>query len=102
MSSRSKFQQHLTSANMAMIERALARVRLLYEFDPRSAEEARIAAVMVAEFQRGNIEEDGLVAVFLGILDPASYGARRVQMRKSLESWENEGGAIIPRLRLAA
>lgn len=102
MSSRSKFQQHLTSANMAMIERALARVRLLYEFGPRSAEESHVAAVMIAEFQRGNIEEDGLVALFLGILDHVSYGARRGQMRKSLENWENEGGAVLPSLRQAA
>ena len=58
MSSQLKSQQHLTPANMAMIERALAKVRLLYEFDRHSEDEAQAAAVMIGEFQRGNNLEE--------------------------------------------
>jgi hypothetical protein len=81
---------------MAMIERALAKVRLLYEFDRHSQDEAQAAAVMVAEFQRGNNAEDGLVAVFLGRFDTAVHAAHKIEMRKSLERWDNEGGARKP------
>lgn len=85
-----------------MIERALAKVRLLYEFDRHSEDETQVAAVMIGEFQRGNNLEDGLVAVFLGIPDTFIHAARKIQMRKSLERWDDEGGAVKPMTRLAA
>lgn len=95
MSSHSrKSQQHLTSTNMAMIERALAKVRLLFDFERHSDDEAQVAAVMVREFQRGNTTEDGLFAVFAGVSEPAVTALRNIQMRKSLDRWDNEGGAI--------
>jgi hypothetical protein len=58
-------QQHLTPANMTMIETALARVRSLYNLKPGSDEELHVAAVMVGEFQIGNATETGLYNVFL-------------------------------------
>ena len=81
---------------MAMIERARAKVRVRYEFDRRSEDETQVAAVMIGEFQRGNDLEDGLVAVFLGMSDTTIHAARKIQMRKSLERWDNEGGAVNP------
>ncbi|MHA6642141.1 hypothetical protein [Mesorhizobium sp. A623] len=102
MSSPSRSQQHLTPANLAMIEHALARVRLLYEFDRHSQDEKQLAAVMIGEFQRGNNTEDGLVAVFLGMSDTAVNAMRKIQMRKSLKCWGNEGGTAKPLTELSA
>ena len=87
---------------MAMIERALARVRQLYEFDRHSQDEKQAAAVLVGEFQRRNNTEDGLVAAFLGMSDTAVHAMRKIQMRKSLERWDNEGGAARPWTELSA
>ncbi|RIK82840.1 MAG: hypothetical protein DCC69_15250 [Hyphomicrobiales bacterium] len=87
-------QQHLTPANMTMIETALARVRLLYNLKPGSDEELHVAAVMVGEFQIGNATETGLYNVFLGPTDTATHFRRKQQMRLALQQWEDEGGAV--------
>jgi hypothetical protein len=102
MSSRPESQQHLTPANMAMIERALVRVGLLYKFRRHSEDESQIAAVMVGEFQRGNDTEDGLLAVFSGNPDTTAIALQIAQMRVSLERWDNEGGKVKSLPELAA
>ena len=93
LSSLISHRQYLKPADMAMIERALARVRMLYELDRHSEEEAQVAAVLIGEFQQGNTIEDGLVAVFLGMSDISNHATRKLKMRKSLRRWENEGSA---------
>lgn len=94
MSSRISHRQYLKPADMRMIERALARMRVLYKLDRRSEEEAQVAAVLVGEFQRGNTIEDGLVAVFLGMSDLSKHATRKMKTRKSLTATKNEGGAL--------
>ncbi len=94
--SSTRFQQHLTPANMAMIERALGKVRLLYDLERHSPEEEQVASIMVGEFQRGTVREVDLVAVFIGMSDISALARKRAQMRKSLDRWENEGGARQP------
>jgi hypothetical protein len=93
MSSHFSDRQYLEPADMMMIERALNRVRVLYKLDRHSEEEAQVAAVLVGEFQSGNITEDGLVAVFLGMLDVSIQAMRKTRLRKLLERWENKGDA---------
>lgn len=90
MSSHISHRQYLKPADMKMIERALARVRVLYELDRHSEEEAQVAAILVGEFQRGNTVEDGLVAVFLGMSEVSIHATRKMKMRKY---WANQGGA---------
>ncbi|WP_156460216.1 hypothetical protein [Mesorhizobium sp. Root157] len=94
--SSTQFQQYLTPANMAMIERALGEVRLLYDLERHSPEEEQVASIMVGEFQRGTVREDDLVAVFMGMPDISAHALKKAQMRKSLDRWENEGGARQP------
>ena len=88
-------QQHLTPANMTMIETALARVRALHNLKPGSDEELHVAAVMVGEFQIGNATEAGLYNVFLGPTDTAMHFRRKQQMRLAIQRWEEEGGATL-------
>ena len=88
-------QQHLNPDNMRMIESALARVRSLYNLERGSSEELDVAAVMVGEFQIGNTTETGLYNVFLGPTDAALHFQRKLQMRLSLQRWEEEGGATF-------
>jgi hypothetical protein len=92
LSSHISHRQYLKPADMTMIERALARVRVLYELECHSEEEAQVAAILVGEFQRGNTTEDGLVAVFLGMSDVSKHATRKMKMRISLRRWESEGG----------
>lgn len=102
MPSQSTPQQHLTPANMSMIERALARVRRLYNFNRHSEDETQAASVMIGEFQRGNSSEDGLVAVYLGVSGAANLAVAEIRLRKSLERWDNEGGIIVKASRTDA
>jgi hypothetical protein len=98
LSSHTSHRQYLKPSDMTMIQRALTRVRVLYELECHSEEESQVAAVLVGEFQRGNTTEDGLVAVFLGMSEVSKHATRKMKMRESLRRWENEGsfpGAVM-------
>lgn len=62
----SMYQQHLTPENISMLSRALKRVENVFLLEQASAESRHIAALMIFEFQKGNITEDGIVSSFLG------------------------------------
>lgn len=84
-------QQFLTPDNMTMIDRARAKVRSLRGLKAKSAEDEHIASVMIHQFQKGNVTEDGLVDVFLraGKLNEK----HKQQMQEALSRWDDEGGA---------
>ncbi len=64
MSSVSRHQQHLTSADMDMIMHVHARICLRNAIMPGSLDAERVAVLLVREFQHGVNEEADLLAVF--------------------------------------
>jgi hypothetical protein len=91
----SQNQQHLSSADMTMLDRVLERVCVGNSITGGSADAQRVAALLIREFQHGVNNEADLVAAFTGDGDlklhvPVTRLSRL--MGNALYGWEGDTG----------
>jgi hypothetical protein len=105
MASPSTFQQHLSPADMMMLDRVLRKVCISNSVARDSADAERVAALLIQRFQQGANTEATLMTAFDGDGDfalrvPVTRLSRL--MGNALYGWERDDGpaAIYPRKEL--
>ena len=95
MASPSTFQQHLSPADMMMLDRVLRKVCISNSIVRDSADAERVAALLIQGFQNGANTEANLMTAFDGDGDfklrvPVTRLSRL--MGNALYGWERDGG----------